>query len=246
MRVSVQPEPLAINGGKPVREMLLPYGRHLVTEDDIQAVVEVLRSNWLTTGPKIEEFECSVADFVGAKYAVAFSSGTAALHGACFAAGLKAGDDVITSPLTFCATANAVLYQQATPVFADVSQDTLNLDPIAVEEKINPRTRALLPVDYAGHPVDLDALLELAERNRLTLIEDASHALAASYYGRRIGGFGHLTVFSFHPVKHVAAGEGGMVTTNDFDLAQKLRAFRNHGITSDARVRQERGQWHRW
>ncbi len=237
-------EVLAIDGGTPVRKTMLPYGRQSISEDDIQAVVDVLRSDWLTTGPKVAEFEEAVAARVAAKYAVAFSSGTAALHGAAFAAGLKPGDEAITSPLTFAATANCVLYQGARPVFADVSPDTLNLDPDRLAERITPNTRAILPVDYAGHPADLDPILALAERHGLTVIEDACHALGAEYKGRRTGSIAHMSVFSFHPVKHVATGEGGMVTTDRADLAENLRRFRNHGISSDARARHASGQWH--
>jgi perosamine synthetase len=235
---------LAVEGGTPVRKTMLPYGRQSISEDDIQAVVDVLRSDWLTTGPKVAEFEEALAAWVGAKYAVAFSSGTAALHGAAFAAGLKPGDDAITSPLTFAATANCVLYQGARPVFADVSPDTLNLDPDRFAERITSSTRAVLPVDYAGHPADLDPILALADRHGLTVIEDACHALGAEYKGRRSGSIAHMSVFSFHPVKHVATGEGGMVTTNRADLAESLRRFRNHGISSDARQRHAAGQWH--
>src|SRR5271163_4187151 len=237
-------ELLAIDGGTPVRKTLLPYGRQSISEDDIQAVTDVLRSDWLTTGPKVAQFEEALAAWVGAKYAVAFSSGTAALHGAAFAAALKPGDEAITSPLTFAATANCVLYQGARPVFADVSPDTLNLDPDRVAERITPNTRAILPVDYAGHPADLDPILALAERHGLTLIEDACHALGAEYQGRRTGSVAHMSVFSFHPVKHVATGEGGMVTTNWADLAESLRRFRNHGISSDARQREGSRPWH--
>ncbi|MGC2019686.1 MAG: UDP-4-amino-4,6-dideoxy-N-acetyl-beta-L-altrosamine transaminase [Candidatus Sulfotelmatobacter sp.] len=237
-------EVLAIDGGSPVRKTMLPYGRQSISEDDIQAVVDVLRSDWLTTGPKVAEFEEALAARVGAKYAVAFSSGTAALHGAVFAAGLKPGDEAITSPLTFAATANCVLYQGAHAVFSDVSPDTLNLDPDRLAERITPNTRAVLPVDYAGHPADLDRILALAERHGLTVIEDACHALGAEYKGRRTGSIAHMSVFSFHPVKHVATGEGGMVTTDRTDLAESLRRFRNHGISSDARTRQAAGQWH--
>ncbi len=245
MRASpTSPEVLAIDGGTPVRKTMLPYGRQSISEDDIQAVVDVLRSDWLTTGPKVPEFEEALAARVGAKYAVAFSSGTAALHGAAFAAGLKPGDEAITSPLTFAATANCVLYQGARPVFADVSPDTLNLDPDRLAERITPNTRAVLPVDYAGHPADLDPILALAERHGLTVIEDACHALGAEYKGRRTGSIAHMSVFSFHPVKHVATGEGGMVTTDRPDLAESLRRFRNHGISNDARTRQASGQWH--
>jgi perosamine synthetase len=237
-------ELLAVDGGTPVRSTLLPYGRQSIGDDDIQAVVEVLRSDWLTTGPKVGEFEEAFADRVGAKYAVSFSSGTAALHGAVFAAGLKPGDEAITTPLTFAATANCVLYQGATPVFEDVCADTLNLDPEKVAEQITPRTRAILPVDYAGHPADLDAMLELAARHGLIVIEDACHALGAEDRQRRIGSIAHMTVFSFHPVKHLTTGEGGMVTTDRSDYAEMLRRFRSHGISTDARQRQSEGQWH--
>lgn len=237
-------EELAIDGGTPVRTTLLPYGRQNLGEDDIQAVVDVLRSDWLTTGPKIAQFEEALAAWVGAKYAVAFSSGTAALHGAAFAAGLKPGDEAITSPLTFVATANCVVYQGARPVFADVSPDTLNLDPDRFAERVTKNTRAVLPVDYAGHPADIDPILAVAERHGLTVIEDACHALGAEYHGRRAGSMAHMSVFSFHPVKHLTTGEGGMVTTDRADLAESLRRFRNHGISSDARQRHASGQWH--
>lgn len=237
-------ETLAIHGGKPVRKTLLPYGRQSIEEDDIQAVVETLRSDWLTTGPKIPEFEEAFAAWVGARYAVSFSSGTAALHGAAFAAGIGTADEAITTPLTFAATANCVLYQNGTPVFADVSSDTLNLDPERVAAKVSPRTKALLPVDYAGHPADLDAMMNIAERQGLVVIEDACHALGAEYKGKRVGSIAHMTVFSFHPVKHLTTGEGGMVTTDNPVYADALRKFRNHGISSGARDRQQAGQWH--
>jgi len=237
-------EALAIDGGNPVRKTLLPYGHQSISEEDIQAVADVLRSSWLTTGPKVAEFEEAFAALVGAKHAVSFSSGTAALHGAAFAAGLKPGDEAVTSPMTFAATANCVLYQGATPVFADVSPDTLNLDPEKVAAQITPRTRAMLPVDYAGHPADLDAIMELAARHGAVVIEDACHALGAEYRRRRTGSIAHMTVFSFHPVKHVATGEGGMVTTDLPDCAEALRRFRNHGISTEARQRQAEGQWH--
>lgn len=234
---------LAIYGGTPVRETLLPYGRQAVDEADIQAVVDVLRSDWLTTGPRVAEFEEAFAAFVNAKFAVSFSSGTAALHGAAFAAGLREGDEAITSPMSFAATANCVLYTGARPVFADVCSDTLNIDSDQVRAAITPRTRALLPVDYAGHPADLDAIAELADEHGLTFIEDACHALGARHRDRRVGGISHMTVFSFHPVKHLTTGEGGMVTTDRPEFAEKLRSFRNHGISSDARQRQASGQW---
>jgi perosamine synthetase len=237
-------EVLAIQGGPPVRKTLLPYGHQSIDEADIQAVVDTLRSDWLTTGPRIAEFEEAFAARTGARYAVSFSSGTAALHAAAFAAGLKAGDEAITSPLTFVATANCVLYQGAVPIFADVSPDTLNLDPEQAAARITSRTRAILPVDYAGHPADLAPIVELAERHGLVVIEDASHALGAEYKGGQVGSLSHMTVFSFHPVKHITTGEGGMVTTDNAKFADTLRRFRNHGISSEARQRQAEGQWH--
>jgi UDP-4-amino-4,6-dideoxy-N-acetyl-beta-L-altrosamine transaminase len=227
----------------PVRATLLPYGRQSLDESDIKAVVEVLKSDWLTTGPKIGEFEERFAAWVGARHAVSFSSGTAALHGAAFAAGLGPGDETITTPMTFCATANCVLYQGATPVFADVSHDTLNLDPREVKEKLTSRTKAIIAVDYAGHPAALDELGQLAKNHGVLLIEDACHALGAEFGGQRVGSIADMTAFSFHPVKHLTTGEGGMVTTNDAQLAEVLRRFRNHGISSEARQRQESGQW---
>jgi perosamine synthetase len=235
---------LAIHGGLPVRATYLPYGRQSIEKSDVDAVVEILRSDWLTTGPKVAEFEEAFAAHVGAAHAVSFSSGTAALHAAAFAAGLKSGDEAITTPLTFAATANCVLYQGATPVFADVSPDTLNLDPAQAEKKISAKTRAIIPVDYAGHPVDLSQIIEIARRNNLIVIEDACHALGAEFDGKRVGGIADMTVFSFHPVKHITTGEGGMVATNNAQFAETLRRFRNHGISSDARQRQSAGQWH--
>jgi perosamine synthetase len=237
-------EGLAIYGGSPVRERLLPYGRQNIENEDIQAVVEVLTSDWLTSGPKVEEFEECFATKVGARHAVSFSSGTAALHGAAFAAALGAGHEAITTPMTFCATANCILYQGASPVFADVSQDTLNLEPRLVSEKLSSRTKAIFAVDYAGHPAALEELHMLAHRHAALLIEDASHALGAEYFGKKVGGVADMTVFSFHPVKHLTTGEGGMVATNDAHLAENLRCFRNHGITSEARQRQESAQWY--
>ena len=214
---------------------VLPYGRQSIDEEDIQAVVDVLRSDWLTTGPKVAEFEEAFAARVGAKYAVSFSSGTAALHGAAFAAGLKAGDEAITSPLTFAATANCVLYQGALPVFADVSR-----------RYSESRSRSPGRAHHAQHARHSAGGLRRASRRSRShsrtwpsvtgsvVIEDACHALGAEYKGRRVGSIAHMTVFSFHPVKHITTGEGGMVTTDDADLAETLRRFRNHGISSDA------------
>ena len=225
----VTPKPLAIHGGRPVRSVPLPYGHHLIEEEDIKVVEQVLRGGWITTGPKVGEFEEAVAAYVDARYAVTFSSGTAALHGAAYAAGLGPGDEAITTPFTFCATANSVLYTGAKPVFADVSPDTLNMDPDQAASRLTSRSKALMPVDYSGHPAALDEMLSLAEKHGLVVIEDAAHALGAQYKGRRVGGLSHMTTFSFHPVKHITTGEGGMVTTDSQELARRLRSFRNQG-----------------
>jgi len=235
---------LAVNGGCPVRSTLLPYGHQTIDKEDIDTVVDVLRSDWITTGPKVSEFEDAMASRVGSKYAVSFSSGTAALHAAAFAAGIGPGDEAITTPMTFCATANCILYQRAKPVFADISRDTLNLDPDEVANRITPKTKAIIPVDYSGHPAELDALNKLAQDHGLIVIEDACHALGATYKGRQVGSISNMTVFSFHPVKHITTGEGGMVTTDDKELAARLSLFRNHGIVGDARQRQANGQWY--
>jgi perosamine synthetase len=234
---------LAIEGGAPVRSTLLPYGRQTVDEADIAAVAEVLRSDWLTTGPKVAEFERAWAERVGAQQAVAVNSGTAALHAAVFAAGIGSGDEVIVTPLTFAASANCVLYQGGRPVFADVQFDTLDIAPAAVEAAITSRTRAIIAVDYAGQPADLAELRAIAERRDLILIEDAAHAIGATYKGQPVGAISDLTTFSAHPVKHVTTGEGGLITTDDAQLAERMRWFRNHGITTDHRQRAEKGGW---
>lgn len=232
---------LVLHGGSPVRETPLPYGRQSVQDDDLAAVEEVLRSDWLTTGPKVAEFEEALAGVAGTDAAVAVSNGTAALHAAMFAIGIGPGDEVIVPAITFASTANAVLFQGGTPVFADVEADTLMLDPKDAERKITARTRAIVSVDYAGQPCDYGALREIAERRRVALVSDACHALGGEFRGRPVGSLADLSAFSFHPVKHITSGEGGAVTTDDRRLAEKMRAFRNHGITSDHRQRQEKG-----
>ncbi len=234
---------LAIRGGTPVRSTPLPYGKQWIDEEDIAAVVDVLRSEWLTTGPKIEEFETAFAGTTGANYAISFSSGTAALHAAASVISFRPGDEAITTPMTFCATANCLLYCGARPVFADVESDTLLVDPAEIERNITPQTRALVVVDYAGQPVALREISALAEKYGLTVIEDACHALGARWQGLPVGGLSTMTAFSFHPVKHITTAEGGMVTTNDSGLAEKLRRFRNHGIGSDHRQRERAGSW---
>lgn len=226
-----------------MRQAMLPYGRQSVDDRDVEAVISALRSDWLTTGPAVLEFENAFASAVGARYAIAVSSGTAALHAAMFAAGILPGDEVITTPMTFAATANCVRYQGGTVRFADVRADTLNLDPQQVKAQLSPNTKAVITVDYAGQPSDLDDFKDLASRHRLTIVEDASHALGADYRGRRVGTLADLTTFSLHPVKHITTGEGGMVTTDSQDLASRLRRFRTHGIPTEFREREREGSW---
>lgn len=223
---------------------MLPYGRQTISEDDIQAVVEVLRSDWLTTGPMVERFERAVAERVGVAAAVAVSSGTAALHAAAFALGLGPGDEVIVPAMTFAATANCVVYQGATPVFADVDPETLLLGPEQVEARITSRSRAIIAVDYAGQPCDYEGLRAVARRHGLALVADASHALGAADRGRPVGSLADLSTFSLHPVKPITSGEGGLITTDERDLALRMRQFRNHGITTDHRQRTAAGAWH--
>jgi len=214
-----------------VRDTWLPYGHHWIDEEDIASVAQALRSDWITQGPRVEEFERAIAAYCGARYGIAFSSGTAALHAACTVAGLGPDDEAITTPLTFVATANAVVYCGAKPVFADVQIRTLNIDPEQVERRITAKTKAILPVDFAGQPANLDEILDLARKHHLVVIEDACHALGAEYKGRKIGSASPMTVFSFHPVKHITAGEGGMVLTDDSEVAQRLKSLRHHGIS---------------
>jgi len=214
---------------------IIPYGRQWVDASDIREVIRVLKSDWLTQGPKIKEFEDALCKYTGAKYAVAVSSGTAALHISCLAANIKRGDEVITSPITFVASANSVLYCGGKPVFADIQKDTVNIDPGEIKKKINPNTKAIIPVHFAGHPCDLEEIKEIAEKHNLLIIEDASHALGAEYKNLKIGSckYSDMTIFSFHPVKHITTGEGGAVLTNQKDLYQRLLLFRNHGITKE-------------
>ena len=232
-----------IDGGNPARKTALPYGCQWVDEEDIQSVIEVLRSDWLTTGPKVADFESKVAEFVDAREAVAVSSGTAALHSAMFAIGIGSGDEVIVPAMTFAATANCVVYQGGTPVFADVDPDTLLITPAHLESKITSNTKAVIAVDYTGQPCDYDALRKVVDRYGLTLVADACHALGGSYKGRKVGSLAELNTFSFHPVKQITTGEGGMITTDHAEFAERMRLFRNHGITTDHRQRAERGSW---
>ena len=225
--------------------MYIPYGTQSLSEEDIQAVVKVLRSDYLTTGPVVKEFEEKVAAYTGAKYAVAVSSGTSALHAACFAAGIKEGDEVITSPFTFAASANSVLYCGAKVVFADIDRKTYNISPEEIENKITPRTKAVIPVHYAGQPCDMDAVYDIAGKHNLAVIQDAAHALGADYKGKRIGSMPGMAVLSFHPVKHITTGEGGMVLTDNEKYYQCLLLFRSHGITRDrSLLHRDEGGWY--
>ncbi len=237
---------LAIDGGTPVRDTFLPYGQQWIDDEDINEVVKVLKGDYLTTGPKISEFENRLAQYVGSKYAVAVSNGTAALHAACFAAGIEKGDEVITTPLTFAASANCILYQGGKPIFADIDFDTYNIDPSEIEKNITEKTKAIIPVDFTGQPVDMDRIKDIAEKYGLIVIEDAAHALGAEYKGNKIGSLADMTIFSFHPVKHITTGEGGMITTNDEKLYNRLVLFRTHGITRDANrlANKKEGSWY--
>ncbi len=224
--------------------MMIPYARQSISAEDIEAVVDVLQSDWLTQGPTVERFEAAVSSFCGAQYGVAVCSGTAALHAAMFAIGVGAGDEVIVPAMTFVATANGVLYQGGRPVFADVNSDDLLLDVTQIEALITPNTKAIIAVDYAGQPCDYVALSALAKKHGLVLVADASHSLGASAgEGGRVGALADLTVFSFHPVKPMTTGEGGMVVTDNADYVARLKRFRNHGIDRDSRDRQQSGQF---
>jgi len=234
---------LAIDGGLPVRTNLLPYGRQTIDTEDIEAVVQVLQSDWLTTGPTVIEFETALTNVTQVDYAVAVSSGTAALHTVMYAIDIQPGDEVIIPPITFAATANSVVFQGGVPIFVDVSADTLLIDPAQIEAKITSRTKAIIAVDYAGQPCDYNALRAIADKYNLILVADACHAIGGSYQGKAVGNLADLSIFSFHPVKHIAMGEGGAITTNNSEWFERMSMFRNHGITTDHRQRAEQGSW---
>ena len=231
---------LAIDGGEPVRASMLPYAHQQIDDADVDAVAAALRSDWLTTGPRVPAFEEALCSITGARHAVAYSSGTAALHGATLAAGLGPGDEAITTPMTFAATANAVLYVGAEVRFADIDPGSLLIDPELVAGQVTPRTKAILPVDYSGQPADYDAIRAIADAapgGRALVIADAAHSLGATWHGRPVGTLADMTVLSLHPAKIVTTGEGGAVLTDDDELAARLRRFRNHGISSEQRAR---------
>lgn len=229
----------------------IPYSRQVIDSADIKEVIKVLKSDWITQGPKIKEFEDALCKYTGAKYAVAVSNGTAALHIACLAAGIKKGDEIITSPITFLASANCILYCGGKPVFADICKDTINIDPEEIGKKVNKKTKAIIPVHFAGHPCDLEEIYKIAKKNNLIVIEDAAHALGAEYKGSKIGACKHsnMTIFSFHPVKSITTGEGGAVLTNNKNLHKKLLLLRNHGVTKEksmfkAKNQESTGGWY--
>lgn len=224
---------LAVFGGKPIFEKKIGYGHQYIDEDDIRAVVEVLKSDFLTCGPKINEAEEKLREITGAKHAVLVSNGTAALHAACFAADIGMGDEVITTPITFAASANCALYCGGRPVFADINPETYNIDPNSIEKFITEKTKAVVAVDFTGQAVELDRIRDICDRHNLILIEDAAHALGTKYRGESVGNIADMTEFSFHPVKTCTAGEGGAITTNDDKLYKKLLLFRTHGITRE-------------
>lgn len=225
---------------------MIPYGKQFIDDDDINEVIKVLKSDYLTTGPKIGEFEEAFAKYVGVRFATAVSNGTAALHVACLAAGLKKDDRLMTTPMTFAASSNCGLYCNAIPVFADITKNGL-IDPKKVKEKINPACKIIIPVHYAGFPCDLESIKEIAQKNGSFVIEDACHAMGARYKDSKIGDcrYSDMAIFSFHPVKHITTGEGGMITTNSKELDEKLKIFRTHGITRESHLlTHDEGPWY--
>ncbi|MCZ6818447.1 MAG: UDP-4-amino-4,6-dideoxy-N-acetyl-beta-L-altrosamine transaminase [Calditrichaeota bacterium] len=223
---------------------MISHKSQTISPEDVQAVADVLQCDWLTTGPKVAEFERAFADFVGAKEAVAVSNGTAALHAAMFALGIEPGDEVLLPAMTFAATANSVVYQGGRPIFVDVDVESLLLNPGQVEAKLTASTKAIIAVDYAGQPCDYERLRAIADKHGVALVADACHALGGSYQQRPVGSLAQLNTFSLHPVKNMTTGEGGVITTNDAELARKMRGFRNHGIDSDSHLRESNGTWY--
>ncbi|HSR51316.1 MAG TPA: UDP-4-amino-4,6-dideoxy-N-acetyl-beta-L-altrosamine transaminase [Acidobacteriota bacterium] len=235
---------LALDGGNPVRREMLPYGRQTIESADVEAVRQALQDDLITTGPRVDAFEEAFAQSVGARHAVAVSSGTAALHCAVQALRLSPGDEVIVPSMTFAATANAALFVGARPLFADVDPETLLIDPASLDRLLGRRSKAVIAVDYAGQPCDYPALGELAGQRGVALLADACHAPGAQLDGRPVGSLAEMSCFSLHPVKHLTCGEGGMITTDDAGLAEDMRRFRNHGISLDHRARRRKGSWY--
>lgn len=224
----------------------IPYGHQYIDKEDIESVVKVLRSDWLTQGPMVEKFEKSLCKYTGAKYAVAVSNGTAALHVACLAAGIGKNDEVVTSPLTFLASANCVLYCGGKPIFADISSSTGNILTSEIGKKISNKTKAVIPVHFAGLPCDVKQIKKAISSKKIIIIEDAAHAIGAKCRGEKIGSckYSNMTIFSFHPVKAITTGEGGAVMTNDKELYKRLLLYRNHGVTKTDLVGERHGDWY--
>lgn len=235
-------EKLAICGGEPVRNTKIFYGHQYIDDEDIQSVVDVLKSDFLTCGPQILKFEEKLCEVTGAQYAVAVSNGTAALHLACLAAGITKGDEVITTPLTFAASSNCALYCGAKPVFADVDPNTYLIDPKEIEAKITDKTKAVIAVDFTGQAADLDEIKRICKKNKIVFIEDAAHSIGTKYAGQNVGSIADMTTFSFHPVKTITGGEGGAIVTNDVTLYEKLVLLRSHGITRDSKYMDAKNQ----
>lgn len=219
----------------------LPFCQPNISQEEIDEVVDTLNSDWITTGPKTKEFERRFSEYVGARYAIAVSSATAGMHLGLIASGIGKQDEVITTPYTFAATANVIIHSQATPVFVDIDKDTFNIDPTRIEKAITDKTKAIIPVHFAGQPCQMDEILQIAKRHNLIIIEDAAHAISAEYKGKKIGSIGNATAFSFYATKNLTCGEGGMVTTNDEELANKVAILSLHGITQDAWKRYGKG-----
>lgn len=240
-------EKLAINGGEPVRKEKIFYGKQWVSEADVEAVAEVLRGDYVTCGPYVSALERKLEEYTGAKHAVAVANGTAALHCACIAAGVGPGDEVITTPMTFAASANCALYCGAMLVFADINPETYNIDPKSIREHITDKTKAVVAVDFTGQAVELDEIRAICDEHNLVLIEDAAHSIGTEYKGKKVGSIADMTTFSFHPVKTITAGEGGAILTNDDELYKKLVLAHAHGITHDESLMVEaphEGPWY--
>lgn len=236
---------LAVLGGKPVRKDFLPPFIPTIEDDEINEVVDTLKSDWITTGPKTHKFEEMFEEYIGSKHAIAVSSCTAALHLSLVAAGIGDGDEVITSPFTFASTANVILHQNAKPIFVDIDEDTYNIDPAKIEAVISDKTKAIIPVHYAGHPCDMDKIIKIAKEYNLVVIEDAAHAVGAIYKNKKVGTIGDLTCFSFYAIKNMTTAEGGMVTTDSDELTEKIRVLSLHGISKDAWKRYSaKGSWY--
>ena len=225
------------SNSNPVRNDFLVFGSPKIEQEEIDEVVECLKSGWIGTGPRVNQFENAFRDYIGSKYAMALNSCTAALHLSMLVSGVSIGDEVITTPMTFAATANAILHTGAKPIFVDVEKDSMNIDPTLIEKVISPKTKAILPVHFAGRPCNMDHIMEIAQKNNLLVIEDAAHAVEAKYKGKKIGNIGDMTCFSFYVTKNLVTGEGGMITTNNEEWSKKIKIRALHGMTSDARMR---------